>query len=345
MKKLILSVVTVISLTFAYAQNIYTVNNAIGITADFDNLQTAINTVPSNSILLVHGSSFTYGNVVIRKPLTIVGPGYFLGSNAEPYTQANRIPATIGNIAVSAGSTGSLITGLTVSGTINFDSTSNVTFSRNHANSSNSLYVNRSSNINIIQNYLLVWLRFQNNSNVNLSNNVLTYNYFVDLNSGSSTNISHNVIVRPTTSYGIVAAESGTSATISNNVVVKTGTGNSVGFCNNCAAGSSVTATNNISTDSIFRGSSNALINVAVESIFANYASPSAAPDARFLLQEGSVAIGAGTGGADVGLFGGSAPYVLSGIPFIPNIYSLDVPTIGTTGTGLRIHVKAQTNN
>ncbi|MDZ7649734.1 MAG: hypothetical protein U5K54_22740 [Cytophagales bacterium] len=38
-------------------------------------------------------------------------------------------------------------------------------------------------------------------------------------------------------------------------------------------------------------------------------------------------------------------PYVLSGIPPIPNIYSLVAPNVGEKNTGLPIEIKVKSNN
>jgi len=66
-------------------------------------------------------------------------------------------------------------------------------------------------------------------------------------------------------------------------------------------------------------------------------------------LAPGSPAIGAGVpNGAtpvDCGAFGGPNPYKLSGIPAIPAIYELQVPTLINTGTDMQINVKSRSNN
>jgi hypothetical protein len=70
-------------------------------------------------------------------------------------------------------------------------------------------------------------------------------------------------------------------------------------------------------------------------------------PDARFKLKPASQAIGYGQGGVDCGIFGGqpNERYELSGIAeFVPNIFYLNVPTVGTTTGGLPVHIKVRAN-
>jgi hypothetical protein len=65
--------------------------------------------------------------------------------------------------------------------------------------------------------------------------------------------------------------------------------------------------------------------------------------DKYYMLKPTSTAKGAGTGGIDCGAFGGSDPYVLSGLPAIPHIYDVVAPTSGSATSGLAIKVKVKT--
>lgn len=68
--------------------------------------------------------------------------------------------------------------------------------------------------------------------------------------------------------------------------------------------------------------------------------------DGKYMLATGSPALAAGFGGIDCGIFGGSNPYHLSGIPPFPTIYSLSSPQgpipLGNT---IQIDVSTRTNN
>ena len=66
---------------------------------------------------------------------------------------------------------------------------------------------------------------------------------------------------------------------------------------------------------------------------------PSGTTDGQWQLRNGSPAIGAGLGGVDCGMFGGTDPYVLSGIPDIPMITSLYVPSRANPTDGLDVKI------
>lgn len=65
----------------------------------------------------------------------------------------------------------------------------------------------------------------------------------------------------------------------------------------------------------------------------------------RYLLRDDSVAKGKATDGGDCGAFGGSTPYVLSGLPYgMPHITEAQIPSTPTDGK-LNIKLKIATQN
>jgi hypothetical protein len=67
--------------------------------------------------------------------------------------------------------------------------------------------------------------------------------------------------------------------------------------------------------------------------------------DGYYMLKTNSPGKAYSTDLTDCGAFGGSAPYVLSGLPPIPNIYFLQINQNATQGGGLKINIKAKANN
>lgn len=61
-------------------------------------------------------------------------------------------------------------------------------------------------------------------------------------------------------------------------------------------------------------------------------ASSNTSYDGKYALATGSPAKAAGAGGIDCGIFGGTTPYVLSGLPAVPTFYKLTAPS-STTST------------
>ncbi len=110
--------------------------------------------------------------------------------------------------------------------------------------------------------------------------------------------------------------------------------------------GTTNSVTNNISTYYTLP-TSNGNLNSTIAAIFA--VNPhSATPvglDKHYQLAVSSPAIGAGTGGTDCGIFGGSSPYVLSGQPSSPIITILNSATAGNTATPLNVSVTVRGNN
>jgi hypothetical protein len=106
--------------------------------------------------------------------------------------------------------------------------------------------------------------------------------------------------------------------------------------------GNNIVYANNIGTASQFPTGNGNLQNQPWNSIFTLTGSW----DGKYTLKAGSPAVAAGTSGIDCGVFGGSTPYRLSGIPPIPSIYSLNSPQ-GTTppGNTIQINLSTRSNN
>ena len=85
---------------------------------------------------------------------------------------------------------------------------------------------------------------------------------------------------------------------------------------------------------------------VDMSTVFAGYPTQgNHSTDGRWQLLEGGPASGAGEGGIDCGMFGGSLPYVLSGLPAIPRIYEAIIPTAGSTASGLPVIIRVKSQN
>ena len=55
------------------AQNVITVDNAVGSDAQYNDLQAAIDAASDNDILYIHASETTYGDITVNKKLTLIG--------------------------------------------------------------------------------------------------------------------------------------------------------------------------------------------------------------------------------------------------------------------------------
>ena len=134
MKKQI-TLLTAIALFIAMTTNatVWRVNNRVNIDADFTTLAAAISGASANDTIYLEGSATNYGQASVSKPLTIIGTGYFLNENDS--TQAHKTTSKITYITFSNGSQGSVIEGVTITGTASFGVTINtddITVRRNH---------------------------------------------------------------------------------------------------------------------------------------------------------------------------------------------------------------------
>lgn len=328
---------TFCALLFIVSQNasakIWRVNNNLGINADFTDLPAAVTAAAAGDTIMVEASATSYSGPTLTKKLVIIGPGYyFTDATLNPKTEANTNVANIGQVTFSAGCAGSVVEGCTVNGV--FLNESNVTFQRNIL-SGNYLYVGYAANSvcnndTIRQNVIYGLLAGDATSK---ATNLLVYNNIFTgpaLQFSSNLNISGYFINNDVLNgYAFSCA----NFTFQNNIFSSANFG---------AYQSSNIFFNNItnvafSSTTIPAGNSNQQ-NVDLSTVFNGWSSGTGfSSDGRYQLKSGSPAIGAGKINGvtvDCGAFGGPAPYVLSGMPPIPSIYSLTVPAQIPSGTG-----------
>jgi hypothetical protein len=128
MKTLVTLVFTSLSiLSFA---GIITVDNRVGSGANYTSVSSAISNASSGDTIYIHPSSVSYGNISLNKQLVLVGPGHF-----PEYTGGTG--ATLGEINLYNGCSGSEITGLIISSIRCYvwQVANNITISNNFINS------------------------------------------------------------------------------------------------------------------------------------------------------------------------------------------------------------------
>lgn len=309
-------------------------NNPGNTNADFVTLQAAHDGVASNDTLYVIGSGLNYGSLTMTKPLTIIGPGFFLAEN--PQTQANPASAKVGAVIVDPGAAGTFISGMEFTG-LNNVNTNNVTLKRNlfRRNDANDYLITTGGNVTnftLTQCYVLNKAAAGHAVQIGGTNsNILITNNMLESNAGSDFALNCNA--------------SSTVEVVNNIFLGKVTLDESI-LDNNVTRGGTVTATqstprNNIGTSTQFPAGNGNQQNVLLTDIFLLTGST----DGQWILKPGSPAIGNGVNGEDIGMYGGSDPYVLSGVPAIPAIYFFSAPTSGSSGAGLPVHIKVKSNN
>lgn len=315
----------------AYAK-VWRVNNIASYNADFTSfIEAQINVTP-NDTLYFEGSTASYGDIVINKPLVLIGTGYFLNENPE--TQSNAIPTQFGQIEFKAGSAGSVITGLTSTSVIIYDNSISII----KCAISKRLTINYSSNpitnIYIHSNYIINGIQNTGNKSYSISNLLITNNYLSGYSIQSVASIS-----LPETANGIIKNNiiDGTlsvyNSILSNNIQISGGIYHS--DKNNFFY-------NNICNATQFPSGNENQQNVTMTDVFVG--STGNSTDGQWKLKPFSPAIGAGNDGTDCGMFGGSSPYVLSGLPSIPAIYEIIMPATGDNINGIDVTIKVKTH-
>jgi len=304
--------------------------------------------VADGDTIHVEQSNTSYGNLTMTKRLTIIGSGYFLAMN--PKTQVNTsFSSTVGSITMNnSNCAGSTITGLTISGYV-YAGTNRLLISRNYIDGS--VYVGGMGttavdSIIVTQNFINIpyygygigeQSGTGNLTNLIVSNNYIggnpNYSYYPFTVSGRASGICKNNVIG-NSAYGM----SLNNMYVVNNIHTKAvanffysclieyniGVGNS-SFVAPGGTGNTFTSGTNLTNSTL------------------NFVS-SSSTDSSYMLQNSSPAKGTGKSGDDMGMFGGSMPYVLSGIPTVPNIYALTIGTVPAGATTISVTVSTKSN-
>lgn len=322
----------------AYAQTVHRVIST-------SNLQTVINNATDGDVILVEVGS--YGAVTLTKRLNIYGTGYFLSNTQTPTLGSSFV----GSFALNTGSAGTIIAGFITENI--YVNTDNCLIYSNHVNNTINIGPsNTTQNVQIKKNYIKSGgINLSNNSiNFNISNNIIV-GYQLNMNTSGYGEFQLNTFVVQNTYYN-------------NSIRFQGGSYSNVIFKNNifCSIMDESYISdflhqirpsylkNNIFKDSYTFNSQldpSNKFGVTQESTYVGFPTNTnnIQEDARYQLQSSAVAKTAGEGNSECGAFGGNDPYVLSGIPSIPSIYQLTVPSQVPANGTLNIQIKAKTNN
>jgi len=322
MKKLLL-LILLCHTAWTYGQNIWTVSPNPNASTDFHSIGEAMDSqdVEAGDILQVHGGE--YGSDTITKPVTIIGPGYY---HAENGIAASTTATQLGTITITEGVEGVTFISVIVNGNINVYSNSLylVRVKTGYINflglENKYLYVDKSiisSSIRCLDGDGLLSAEIRNSVYSSINAN--------DVNNAMITN---SIITSPSNN-GVVGIA---NSTLSNCIILNSWVFNTSSSYNYCVflIGSPPTnfpiGTNYFGADftTLFEGPDNNSL------------------DGQYRLGANSDAIGRGAGGTDCGIFGGNDPYILSGLPPIPLIYEINMPST-STGT-LNVNLKVKSN-
>jgi len=321
---------------------VITVNNAANGPGQYTTVLQALDSAVAGDTVYIHGSTLSYGNFVVNKRVTIFGTGY------KP-NKVNKLTSQVGTIIFDtllnvSGGSGTKISGLVldaVNGYNGTSGTSNVTISRNYFNASGTK-INITGSGWIIENNILepASINVNNNSNITLRNNIFSKSSIINSNQPTVL-ISNNVFLGniPQKSFSNV------SNTLIANNIFKGITPRDNGIDNNIFSNN---ITYQTALDTIPFGSNTGSGNIVAKNPdFVNVPSNVYNASYDYSLQATSLGVNAGTDGTDIGIYGGSTPFVdLTGSPAIPQINSITIlnPLI-PVGDSLQIIIKARKQN
>ena len=317
----------------------WTVDTNTGRPADFRSLQAAHDSasVHNGDVLHLIASTVSYGALNLTKPLTIIGPGYFLNQNLSFPVAAPS--ALTGTITFSPGSDGSLITGLEIA-VVSCAGANNLTIKRNYMlGSIAAANFTNSSNVGIFQNYVAGNLLFSgipygyyyvfgtSNSGVTVHGNYFGGELWLG-DDDDSGDVQFNIFGNNLVSSVAV----GGSSYVANNIIIGNLAMGSSGYAEyNWRAGASG------GTEGVSHGWTT---EVTFDDQFLNAGSL----DVRRQLKPGAAVKGTGKSGVDPGMFSGPDPYIISGLPAVPIIVGIQAPTSASTASGLPVTVTLQVN-
>ena len=317
------------SLTHSFAQNTWTVGPSSQY--DFTSLQDAHDAASANDIILVHPNGYTTSSTILTKRLEIYGTGYFLNENPETQVQPSPLTSEFNSITLDVGSEGTVLSGLDVN-TINIRTNNTVV----KGCLVHILDLEGTNSTLIAKNYITSRIRSLISSVGDVNLNILAQNnVFVGGGVDDAAYMEAVFLNNVFLAYG--ASVGGASNSIfKNNVFV----GNTF-FDDLFGSKNNLVEYNVFDTNNFYISASN-LTDVDPNTIFVGYPTQGThSTDGRFLLAPGSPAIGAGEGGVDCGIFGGTDPYVLSGLPPIPNVYEISIPDNAINSINVVIKAKA----
>lgn len=317
---------------------IYRLNNSQKIPSDFKDITSAMNAIKSGDTLYVEGSSESYGNLVVDKKIIFIGAGYNFIEN--DISNVHTKSAIFNNLIIEKNSDGSKLISLVFSS----DSSSN-----------QNVYV-RSNNITI-RNCL-----FKRNLDILLDSNIFNFAFIQNYTNESIKSLStaklENILIANNIVMHSIKFPTKSSIIITNNIVRKIITANNSTITNNIQLDSNSTKTftagfsgsnnlykSNVSNniDKYAPNPETNLLGVKMESVFEYFdADYSSIRDNIWNIKDSSPAKHIGSDGTECGIFGGSTPYKLSGLPPIPIVKDIYIDNSASNKDIITIKVKVK---
>lgn len=314
---------------------VFRLNNNPAISSDFKDLSIAMQSLRAGDTLYAEGSETSYGDLIIDKKIVIIGAGYNLAENE--ISNLNTFPAEFSNLQINPNADGTRLMSLVF---------------KSKSSSNQDVFIK--SNDVTIQRCL-----FMNNLDINLDSNIMNIaiiqNYTTESILAKKSASMNNVLIANNIVLQSIKFSNNSKINIKNNIVRKIISANNSNILNNIQLDENITKTftcgfsgnNNTYSGNLTRnqlkyiptGEHN-LLGIEMSSIFETYENDFAKiNDARWKLKQNSPAKKYGNDGADSGIFGGSTPYVLSGLPPVPIIKDILIDNSDTDKDYIKLKI------
>lgn len=325
--------------TLSFSQTIIRVKSGEKIQNIIDDINT-----PAGSILLLDPGS--YEGFTVYKRVSIIGSGYFNGSNSSIITGAVTFSENNNTNSDNSFVTGCNIERVNINRNNIFIQKCRF-YSTSSVSQAMSVNIGRVNNCKVSQCFIDVGLYIDDRSTNFVVQNNIILNFIVF---GTFFNQMNGKIIN--NSVGINGSECtplsfsqrpATNVTISNNIFISPVTCDNRNANNNYQTSQFAKFNNNILRRGNYQSSE--VSNKFLTDMTSLFTSTGSSVDAQYLLSTNSQAKGAGEGGTDCGAFGGTEPYIIGGLAIGPVITDLQVPSTARQNETIQIKLKAKVQN
>jgi hypothetical protein len=321
------------------AQNIITVDNTPGAQANYDNLQTAISQAADGDIIYIHPSETNYGNINVDKPLTLIGYGH-----SDPLKKSMVTDINLENLASNT-----KISGLFVDDDILVKTTNtlqNVIIENCLVESVIDIDDGGINDL-IIRGNVIFQLGSTVSSSNNYTNALITNNILLNrfiVKNHQSTTFKNNIFLNPTVQPIINQADESGTLVAQNTIFYYNDSFNTDNPNNDGVSYSNCLTFNLGGVPVTSLNGDNNLNNVDPLFVATNDNANYDPVLDDYTFQSGSLAIGAGINGEDLGIFDGG--FVFDNFGFTDGIPTVNIQAISTSvAPGQNLNVIINTSN